>query len=184
VTGSGASLWPWPSHTDIYSAYDLWKKQRVCVCEGGWGIFITWKSHQSQTLPINHEKRKKSWHLPVSDEEFFKRLVSERGGGGGAREVSGALVTPRLSCWCPESKPWRPDRAGPAPWGDPASPSPGPCSGTSWWWTLEGGGGDTHIKIRGSTRGTLTLMLIHYLLFVKSTSTGMRCSSLRLVSLA
>lgn len=58
------------------------------------------------------------------------------GGRGGGAQTRHLAVTPRPSCCCPESKPWRPGRAGPAPWGCPASPSRSPCSGTSWWWML------------------------------------------------
>lgn len=61
-----------------------------------------------------------------------------RGCGEGGRRRCHEAVTPRLSCCCPESKSWRPDPAGPVPWGCLASPSQSPCSGTSWWWTLGG----------------------------------------------
>lgn len=56
------------------------------------------------------------------------------GRGGWVRE--GVRITLHPSCCCPESKPWRPGRAGLVPLGYPAWPSQSPCSGRSWWWPL------------------------------------------------
>ena len=87
------------------------------------------------------------WRVCVRARVDFlrKKMGRSRGGGREGKEGSKGgwenvrrcvTVTPRLSCCCPESKPWKPDQAGPVPWGYLASPSQSPCSGTSWWWTL------------------------------------------------
>lgn len=147
-------------HNAWFSSSSLFLQSAVILREGkGWEtwVSVTWKSYHLKH-PLKSEvylkKRKvttrsQQWRVCEGEEGFasewesrWVRLkntflrVRERGKGVRVGEGEGVDVTPRLSCCFPESKPWRPDQAGPVPLGGPASPSQSPCNGTSWWWTL------------------------------------------------
>ena len=130
------------SHGNHTSPQHLLKSQ---VCKGkGWNLpgsdggSLRWRPGL-----VSEQESWGGWLLIVQASKGGRGMILSFFGGGGragwAREVSGehVAVTPHLSCCCPESKPWRPDRAGLVPWGCPASPSRSPCSGRSWWWTLK-----------------------------------------------